>query len=108
MLFIPCRHQIFDQAGYRFDLDFSIQIFEQVGEHRKPRQSWIVDSGSQLLDSRSFSVEFGFRIPQAKIFKIPDSMGQKPPKIHPVRCERFARLRTSKNYNFDLTIHVGI
>ena len=38
-----------------------------------PRQSGILDSGFQLLDSRSFSVKLGFRI--ANVSGIPDSYG---------------------------------
>ena len=69
---------------------------------------WIPDLFQWNLDSGFHKQKFSrFRIPLQKFSGFP-YMGRKPPKIHPVRCERCARLRTSKNYSFDLTIHVGI
>ena len=90
MLFIPCRRQIFDQVGYRFDLDFGIQIFEQVGVLIFVRLRWYGVTGTPKRTNIGIQDSLGL------VSRFP-YMGRKLPKIRPARCDRCARLSTLKN-----------
>ena len=61
----------FDQAGYRFDLDFGIQIFEQVGVLIFVRLRWYGVTGTPKRTNIGNQDSLGLWIPDSNNW-IPD------------------------------------